>query len=76
MDTFPLKNLHTGQTKQILAIDPAGTMSRRLLDIGLTPGSFITRLYAAPSGDPVAYQIRVAVIALRKKDAAAIELIP
>lgn len=76
METIPLGNLRTGQTKQISAIDPTGTMSRRLLDIGLTPGSFITRLYAAPSGDPVAYQIRGAVIALRHKDAKAIQLIP
>ena len=76
MRTVSVQELQAGQTGRILSIDPDGSMSRRLLDIGLTPGASITRLYAAPSGDPVAYQIRGAVIALRHKDAAHVRLVP
>lgn len=46
----------------------AGDMRRRLLDIGLTPGTKVFCLGQSPLGDPIAFLIRGAVIALRKKD--------
>ncbi len=44
-------------------------MGRRLSDLGFTPGSVTRCLYSAPSGDPRAYAIRGAVIAVRNRDA-------
>ena len=41
-----------------------------MLDLGITEGTRIQSLMHSPSGDPTAYIIRGAVIALRKKDAA------
>jgi len=49
-------------------------MARRLLDLGLIPGTAVYCQGAAPAGDPVAYQIRGAVIALRRKDATSVLL--
>ena len=43
-------------------------MVQRLKDIGLTEGTRVDCLMRSPLGDPVAYLIRGAVIALRKED--------
>lgn len=43
-------------------------MRRRLQDIGLIEGTEILCLNRSPSGDPTAYLIRGAVIALRKEE--------
>ena len=44
-------------------------MRRRIGDIGLIPNTIIECLIKAPLGDPSAYLIRGAVIALRMEDA-------
>jgi len=49
-------------------------MRRRLMDIGLVEGTQVMCVQQAPSGDPVAYGIRGAVIALRREDAAGVLL--
>lgn len=46
----------------------SGAMLRRLLDLGVIPGTRITALYASPAKNPVAYLIRGTVIAFRKED--------
>ena len=40
-----------------------------MLDLGFIPGAPVSALQAAPWGDPVAYGVRGAVIALRREDA-------
>ena len=45
-----------------------GAMRRRLQDIGLIEGTDIECLQKSPAGDPIAYYIRGAVIALRSVD--------
>lgn len=45
-----------------------GDIRRRLLDIGLIEGTKVSCVLKSPSGDPIAYQIRGAVIALRNDD--------
>ena len=47
-----------------------GALRRRLLDLGVIPGTVIRRRHTAPSGSPIAYEIQGAVVALRKVDAA------
>lgn len=51
-----------------------GGLGRRLSDIGLTAGMVVRCLFESPSGDPKAYLIRGAVIALRRADAAEIKV--
>lgn len=50
--------------------DPAHDLAERLSDLGLTAGSAVTCTMQSPLGDPCAYLIRGAVIALRRSDAA------
>ena len=49
-----------------------GAQRRRLLDLGVVPGTVIHVELRSASGDPVAYRIRGAVIALRRAQAQAI----
>ena len=53
-------------------------MRRRLYDLGLSEGTQVTCLMTSPLGDPRAYLIRGAVIALRREDAEGVvgEVIP
>ena len=46
----------------------------RLEDLGFTPGQKLKCLHRAPFGDPAAYEVLGAAVALRKKDAAGIVL--
>ncbi|MDE7318984.1 MAG: ferrous iron transport protein A [Lachnospiraceae bacterium] len=63
-----LSQLHPGQRACVARIDTAGAMRRRLMDLGLTPHTEVMCLGHSPLGDPSAYLIRGAVIAIRAKD--------
>jgi len=69
-----LLSVPAGCGAEVLALHVDGAMRRRLLDLGVTPGARVDCLFAAPSGDPVAYLIRGAVVALRNADAARISV--
>jgi ferrous iron transport protein A len=49
-------------------------MVRRLRDLGLIEGTLVSCAFRAPSGDPTAYLIRGALIAIRDSDAAGIKI--
>lgn len=64
-----LVDLEVGQSGIITHILIAGSMQRRLLDLGFIHGTPIRCLFKNPSGDPIAYFLRNTTIALRKEDA-------
>jgi DtxR family transcriptional regulator, Mn-dependent transcriptional regulator len=71
---FPCKSLDCldlGESGKVLGISPAcrGAERRRLLDLGVLRGATVKAEYRSPSGDPTAYRIRDALIALRKEQA-------
>ena len=67
-----LCSLGVGKTAVAVSINTEKLLKNRLYDIGLTEGTRIEVLHESPSGDPRAYLIRGAVIALRNADAAEI----
>ncbi len=67
--TIPMNDLRCGQTGTVLSLDAGGGMRRRLLELGLIPGTTIERVLNSPGGDPACYRIRGAMIALRHLDA-------
>ncbi|MFH1196823.1 MAG: metal-dependent transcriptional regulator [bacterium] len=72
IDSFePLTALKEGESAIVRGISKAcrGQQRRRLLDLGIVPGSLITSLMKSPSGDPTAYLVREATVALRKEHA-------
>lgn len=74
MDQIRLDVLSPGQHAFIDDITAQGETRRRFQELGFTPGASVTCLMRAPSGDPAAYRIRSAVIALRREDAKKIRL--
>ncbi|HEX5819344.1 MAG TPA: metal-dependent transcriptional regulator [Gemmatimonadales bacterium] len=66
-----LASLAPGASARVLRLAPAcqGPQRRRLLDLGVVPGTVITAEFASAAGDPVAYRIRGALIALRRRHA-------
>ena len=65
---MPLYGLCPGETGTVRAVAADGSMRRRLQDIGLIPGTPVECVGRSPLGDPSAYRIRGAVIALRASD--------
>ncbi|MEJ7849503.1 MAG: FeoA family protein [Pyrinomonadaceae bacterium] len=69
-----LNMLKTGRTATIKNIGNESTERRRLLDLGILPGTLIENVMQSPLGDPVAYRIRSSVVALRCEQASLIEV--
>ena len=68
MNSNSLFDLPVGQSACVQDLMITGSMRRRLQDIGLIEGTRVECLQKSPAGDPIAYLIRGAVIALRKED--------
>jgi DtxR family Mn-dependent transcriptional regulator len=71
-----LSSLAQGETALVTDISPGcrGVERHRLLDLGLVPGTIVKAEFASPSGDPVAYKVRGALIALRAQQAEMIHI--
>jgi DtxR family Mn-dependent transcriptional regulator len=69
-----LSSLAIGAQAEVVALAPSlrGTERRRMMDLGVLPGTRVRAEYTSASGDPVAYRIRGALIALRAEQAAQI----
>ena len=77
--TFPsLSSFRPGEKLEVVRISKAcrGTQRRRLMDLGIVPGTVITVEMVSAGGDPTAYKIREAVIALRKDQAQLVNVKP
>ncbi|HIX89637.1 MAG TPA: ferrous iron transport protein A [Candidatus Agathobaculum pullicola] len=70
----PLSDLPEGSGARVHALHLSGGMRRRLQDLGLVAGTRVACIQRAAAGDPTAYRIRGAIIALRADDAAQIEI--
>lgn len=71
-----LNTLKEGQSARVESIVARGSMRRRLQDIGLISGTRVTCLGRSPFGDPSAFLIRGAAIALREEDSRNILVLP
>lgn len=69
---IPLNSLSIGEKCKVKKLTSDGLIRRRMLDLGLIDDTVIESLHQSPSGDPVAYLIRGAVIALRSEVASMI----
>ena len=69
-----LAELRPGQQASIISVGGVGALRRRLLDMGLTPGTRLEMGQSAPSGDPLCLRIRSFDLSLRKSDADCIEI--
>lgn len=71
-----LPALEPGGRGRVVALRNHGLTRRRLLDLGVTPGAIVERAFTSPFGEPTAYRVRGALIALRAEQAREIEIEP
>jgi len=64
----PLSQLPPGQTATVVSIDDTGPVGRRLLELGLLPGTSVRALRHAPLGDPGLYELRGYQLCLRSSE--------
>ncbi|MDD3839013.1 MAG: FeoA family protein [Clostridia bacterium] len=64
---IPLHKLPMGKIGMVKKLDCWGSQRRRLLDLGIIKDSKIMPVLKSPSGNPIAYEIRRTVIALRNE---------
>lgn len=69
-----LRESPIGRTARILRVDGARAFRRRLLELGLVPGTEVEVVRVAPLGDPIELVARGCFLSIRKEDAAAIEV--
>ena len=73
-----LRDLKIGRSGRVLAVGGIptngkstgeGSLRRRLLEMGITPGTVVTVKKTAPMGDPIEILLRGYVLSLRLEDA-------
>ena len=70
-----LQELSPGESGMILSVgNQSGAVKRRLVDMGLTPGTVVKVTKIAPLGDPLEVSLRGYELSLRKDDAAQIQM--
>ncbi|MCT4606019.1 MAG: ferrous iron transport protein A [Marinisporobacter sp.] len=74
--SIPLSDLSVGTSARVSDLITTGLSRRRMLDLGLIPGTIIHVVRKSPLGGPTAYNIRGATIALRKEEASLILVKP
>ncbi len=70
-----LCDLLPGETGRVVALYTEGGMRRRFIEIGLMEGALVHCVGQSPAGDPCAYLISGAVMAIRRRDARGVSLI-
>ncbi len=60
----------------VKAIHGARPARRRLLELGLVPGTRVSVVGVSPLGDPLELEVRGSRLSIRKKEALAIEVEP
>jgi len=71
-----LSGLQPGGRARVVGLSAAcrGQERRRLLDLGFVPGTLVEVDMVSPAGDPTAYRVRGAVVALRREQASLIRV--
>jgi len=74
----PLSSLEQGCEGKVISLSPRlrAAERRRMMDLGILPGTVIQAELVSPGGDPIAYRVRGALIALRKEQTRFIEITP
>ena len=71
-----LADLPLGQHAAIASIDCERRLSRRLMEMGLLPGTRVRVVRVAPLGDPIELRVRNYSLSLRRAEAAKIVVSP
>ena len=75
-DERPLDRLAPGEGGRIARIDAEPGITRRLMELGLVPGTDIEMVRSAPLGDPLEVAVRGLHLSLRRSEAGLIHVTP
>lgn len=67
-----LADLRPGKIAEIVSIDCDRRMSRRLMEMGLLPGTVVRVVRVAPLGDPLELRLRDYSLSVRRSEASKI----
>jgi ferrous iron transport protein A len=71
-----LAQIALGRAVTVRAVDGPRAFRRRLLEMGLVPGTAVTVVTVAPLGDPLRIQVRGGQWSIRRAEAAQIQVEP
>lgn len=66
---IPLTSLELNNSGKIVSVECSRSIKRRLLDLGIIPNTSITPVFKSTGSDPIAYEIRGTILAIRNQDA-------
>ncbi len=69
-----LRELPAGSAAKVTRVHGDGVVSKRLMEMGVIPGTEIRMIKSAPFGDPMQIRILGYSLALRRNEAASIEI--
>ena len=69
-----LKELQPGESGRVIKVGSEKVLRRRLLEMGITPGTTVTVKKVAPMGDPIELLLRGYVLSLRLDEAEKIKI--
>lgn len=69
-----LRELPVGSAAKVKAVHGHTAISKRLMEMGVIPGTEVHVIKSAPFGDPIQIRLLGYSLALRKNEAASIEI--
>ena len=75
METLKLNQVRVGRSVRVVRVLGEGALRQRILDMGLTKNAEVKVLKMAPFGDPIEVTVRGFQLALRKAEAACVEVV-
>jgi len=69
-----LDTLRVGERGVVVHVGSKGPVRRRMMDMGMVPGSKVRVRRVAPLGDPIEFEIKGYSLSLRKSEAKAIQV--
>jgi ferrous iron transport protein A len=74
MPPLYLSDLRRRTAANVVAVHGADGVSLRLLEMGLVPGTQVTRVGSGPMGDPLEFELLGFSLSLRKTEARRVEV--
>ncbi|HJS52637.1 MAG TPA: FeoA domain-containing protein [Pyrinomonadaceae bacterium] len=69
-----LKELPAGESARVIGVRGDSPISKRLMEMGVVPGVAVRVVKAAPFGDPMEIRLLGYNLAIRRNEAASIEI--
>lgn len=73
---WPLAQLKRGASAQVVAVHESGPLGERLMEMGLTPGTWVRLVRCGMWGDPMQLELRGYMLSLRRAQARNIDVTP